>query len=102
MTDSPPHGETLMIRRLNPLVLFAAALFLAGVASAQAPGGTAGGMARGMGAGPSGMDTRFMAIVPAIGEQIPDVTIVDDQGNPVNMRDITTGQYTVLTVGCLT
>ncbi len=87
-----------MIRRLSPLVLFAAALFLAGVASAQAPGG----MARGMGAGPSGMDTRFMATVPAIGEQIPDVTIVDDQGNPVNMRDITTGQYTVLTLGCLT
>ncbi len=87
-----------MIRRLSPFVLFAAALFLAGVASAQAPGG----MARGMGAGPSGMDTRFMATVPAIGEQIPDVTIVDDQGNPVNMRDITTGQYTVLTVGCLT
>ncbi|MEE8542337.1 MAG: hypothetical protein V3S94_00600, partial [Gammaproteobacteria bacterium] len=79
-----------MIRRLSPFVLFAAALFLAGVASAQAPGG----MARGMGAGPSGMDTRFMATVPAIGEQIPDVTIVDDQGNPVNMRDITTGQYT--------
>ncbi len=87
-----------MIRRLSPFVLFAAALFLAGIASAQAPGG----MARGMGAGPSGMDTRFMATVPAIGEQVPDVTIVDDQGNPVNMRDITTGQYTVLTVGCLT
>ncbi len=91
-----------MIRRLSPFVLFAAALFLTGVASAQAPGGMAGGMARGMGAGPSGMDTRFMATVPAIGEQIPDVTIVDDQGNPVSMRDITTGQYTVLTLGCLT
>ena len=95
-----------MIRRLSPFVLFAAALFLTGVASAQVPGGMArgmaGGMARGMGAGPSGMDTRFMATVPAIGEQIPDVTIVDDQGNPVSMRDITTGQYTVLTLGWLT
>ena len=91
-----------MNRRLSPLVLFAAALFLAGVASAQAPGGMAGGMARGMGAGPSGMDTRFMDIVPDIGEQLPDISIVDDQGNPVNMRDITTGQYTVLTLGCLT
>jgi hypothetical protein len=54
------------------------------------------------GAGPSGMDTRFMNTVPDIGEQIPDISIVDDQGNPVNMRDIATGQYTVLTVGCLT
>ncbi len=87
-----------MIRRLSSLATFAAALCLVGAASAQAPGG----MARGMGAGPSGMDTRFMDIVPDIGEQIPDVTIVDDQGNPVNMRDITSGQYTVLTVGCLT
>ena len=87
-----------MIRRLSSFVLFAAALSLAGIASAQAPGG----MARGMGAGPSGMDTRFMDIVPDIGEQLPDISIVDDQGNPVNMRDITTGQYTVLTLGCLT
>ncbi len=87
-----------MIRRLSPLILFAAALGLVGVASAQAPGG----MARGMGAGPSGMDTRFMDIVPDIGEQLPDISIADDQGNPVNMRDITTGQYTVLTLGCLT
>ena len=87
-----------MIRRLSSLVTFAAALCLVSIASAQAPGG----MARGMGAGPSGMDTRFMATVPAIGEQIPDITIVDDQGNPVSMRDITTGQYTVLTLGCLT
>jgi len=87
-----------MIRRLSSLVTFAAALCLVSIASAQAPGG----MARGMGAGPSGMDTRFMDIVPDIGEQIPDITIVDDQGNPVSMRDITTGQYTVLTVGCLT
>ncbi len=91
-----------MIRRLSSLVTFAAALCLVSIASAQAPGGMAGGMARGMGAGPSGMDTRFMDIVPDIGEQIPDITIVDDQGNPVSMRDITTGQYTVLTVGCLT
>ena len=91
-----------MIRRLSPLVLFAAALFLVGVASAQAPGGMARGMGMAAGGGPAGLDTRFMATAPAIGEQIPDVTIVDDQGNPVNMRDITRGQYTVLTLGCLT
>ena len=93
-----------MIRRLSSLVTFAAALCLVSIASAQAPGGIAGGMARGMaaGGGPTGMDTRFMDIVPDIGEQLPDISIVDDQGNPVNMRDITTGQYTVLTLGCLT
>ncbi len=89
-----------MIRRLSSLVIFAAALCLASIASAQAPGGMARGMAAG--GGPTGMDTRFMDIVPDIGEQLPDISIVDDQGNPVNMRDITTGQYTVLTLGCLT
>jgi hypothetical protein len=87
-----------MIRRLSSLITFAAALGFVAVASAQG----AAGMGRGMGAGPTGMDTRFMDIVPDIGEQLPDISIVDDQGNPVNMRDITTGQYTVLTLGCLT
>jgi hypothetical protein len=88
-----------MIRRLSSLITFAATLGFVGIASAQGPAG----MGMGMGAGPTGMDTRFMDIVPDIGEQLPDVSIVDDQGNPVNMRDITTtGRYTVLTLGCLT
>jgi hypothetical protein len=33
---------------------------------------------------------------------VPDLTIVDDQGNPVNLRDITRGHYTTITLGCLT
>ncbi len=87
-----------MIRRLSSLITFAATLGFVAAASAQGPAG----MGMGMGAGPTGMDTRFMDIVPGIGEQLPDISIVDDHGNPVNMRDITTGQYTVLTLGCLT
>jgi hypothetical protein len=45
---------------------------------------------------------RF-AGAPEVGQQIPDVTIVDDQGNLVNIRELA-GQstYTVLTLGCLT
>ena len=39
---------------------------------------------------------------PQVGDLIPDITIVDDQGNPVKLRDITFGQYTVITLGCLT
>ena len=47
-------------------------------------------------------DMRFGA-APDIGEQIPDVTIVDDQGNPVNIRELASqSPYTVLTLGCLT
>ncbi len=55
------------------------------------------GMGMGMGASP-----RF-DVAPEVGEQIPDVTIVDDQGNPVNIRDLASNSpYTVLTLGCLT
>lgn len=39
---------------------------------------------------------------PQIGELIPDLEIVDDQGNPVRLRELTQGHYTVMTLGCLT
>ncbi len=39
---------------------------------------------------------------PKVGEMVPDVTIVDDQGRPVSVRDLARGQYTVMTLGCLT
>ncbi|MFL2553218.1 MAG: hypothetical protein ACJ0S4_00770 [Candidatus Rariloculaceae bacterium] len=50
----------------------------------------------------AGMDNRFYAAAPAIGELVQDVDIVDGEGNPVNIREIATGQYTVLVTGCLT
>ena len=47
-------------------------------------------------------DVRFVG-APEVGEQISDVTIVDDQGNPVNIRELASqNPYTVLTLGCLT
>ena len=42
------------------------------------------------------------ALVPQIGELIPDLEIVDDQGKPVKLRELTQGHYTVMTLGCLT
>ena len=40
---------------------------------------------------------------PQLGERIADLTIVDDQGEPVNLRDLANrSPYTVLTLGCLT
>ena len=44
---------------------------------------------------------RFEA-APKLGEMVPDLTLVDDQGNSANLRDITRGHYTVMTLGCLT
>jgi len=91
-----------MISRFNSLSGLAIAFFAMSYASAQPPGGMGMGMGMGANGQPSAMDIRFAETAPAIGEQIPDVTIVDDQGNPVNMRELASGQYTVLTLGCLT
>ena len=46
-------------------------------------------------------DVRFQN-GPKVGERVPDVTIVDDQGRPVSIRELAPGQYTVMTLGCLT
>jgi hypothetical protein len=71
---------------------------MAGLLQSGLAFGQAGmGMGTAMGANP-----RF-DVAPEIGEQFPDLTIVDDQGNPVNIRDLASqSQYTVLTLGCLT
>lgn len=45
---------------------------------------------------------RFESATAQVGELIPDLTVVDDQGNPVKLRDITRGHYTTITLGCLT
>ena len=66
-------------------------------ASAQLPG-----MGMGMGPGAAAMDERFLNGAPGIGELVPEIDVVDDQGKPVNIREVATGQYTVLVLGCLT
>jgi hypothetical protein len=70
--------------------------------SAQAPQGMGAGM--GMGMGPSGDIPKFIELGPKVGDQLPDLTIVDDLGNPVALSEITGDgeNYTVLTLGCLT
>jgi hypothetical protein len=46
-------------------------------------------------------EARF-AEAPQLGELVPDLVLVDDEGNPANLRELTEGHYTVLTLGCLT
>ena len=53
-------------------------------------------------AGPSGDIPKFLENGPKVGEQLPDLTIFDDMGTPVNIRDVTKGNYSVLVLGCLT
>ena len=70
-----------------------AGLLQSSVALAQFGMGAAGG------ARPS---PRFDA-APQLGDQIADLTIVDAQGEPVNIRDLASrSAYTVLMLGCLT
>ena len=45
---------------------------------------------------------RFAEDAPKVGDLIPDLTLVDDQGNPASLRDLTRGHYTTITLGCLT
>ena len=45
---------------------------------------------------------QFEADAPKVGERFPDVTIYDDLGNPVNLRELADENYKVLVLGCLT
>ena len=52
--------------------------------------------------GPTGDIPRFLELGPKVGEKLPDLTIFDDMGNPVDIREITKDNYSVLVLGCLT
>lgn len=45
---------------------------------------------------------RFAANAPSVGELIPDLTIVDRNGDPVSLRELTRENYAVFVLGCLT
>ena len=45
---------------------------------------------------------QFEADAPKVGEALPDITIHDDLGNPVNIRELAGENYKVLVLGCLT
>ena len=45
---------------------------------------------------------RFETFAPKIGEPLPDITVHDDLGNLVNIRDLANENYKVLVLGCLT
>ena len=44
----------------------------------------------------------FDKSAPKIGEPLPDLSIFDDKGNPVNLRELASENYKVLVLGCLT
>jgi hypothetical protein len=44
----------------------------------------------------------FEANAPQVGESLPDITVHDDLGNLVNIRELGNENYKVLVLGCLT
>ena len=88
---------------MKRLISLSICLYFGAVQSAIAQVPAMGmGMGMGAGPGPTAMDERFYNTVAAIGELVPDVQVVNDRGDPVNIREVATGQYTVLVLGCLT
>ena len=71
----------------------AAALLVAGLATTPAKAQTSPF---------EGVNQRFEAAAPQIGESLPDVSVYDLEGTELKIRDLVHGQYTVLVLGCLT
>ncbi len=86
------NGDAAMIGRWA-LLLVVAAVLHAGCAPADSDQ-VADGRAR--------VVQRFLAAAPDVGEPLPDLTIVDASGDPVNLREVAREHYTVLVLGCLT
>ncbi len=91
-----------MVRIVSLMAVLLTGSLLSGVASAQGAPGMGGQRSPEVAAAIQAVIDRFDAAAPQIGEPLPDLTLVDDQGNPANIRDITRGHYTVMTLGCLT
>jgi cytochrome oxidase Cu insertion factor (SCO1/SenC/PrrC family) len=53
------------------------------------------------GAADQAMLAAFARQAPAVGERLPEVTIVDAEGQPFELASLK-GHFTVLTFGCLT
>ncbi len=94
-----------MARSVSLMAFALGGSLLAGTVFAQgAPGmpGMGGQRSPEVAAAIQAVIDRFDAAAPEIGEPLQDLTLVDDQGNPANIREIARDQYTVFVLGCLT
>ena len=80
-----------VIRKIVPAFIMLGMVMAPLLSNAQAPR-----------PGPTGDIPRFLESGPKVGDPLPDLSIFDDMGRPVNIRDITEGSYSVLVLGCLT
>jgi cytochrome oxidase Cu insertion factor (SCO1/SenC/PrrC family) len=86
-------------------IVSGAALLVIGAfsyAPVHAADAAAGGRRQRPAAPPRGsLNQRFDQAAPAIGSQVPDLTVYDADGKPFPLRQLK-GDYTVLVFGCLT
>ncbi len=92
-----------MIARIVSLTVVAlGGTLFAGVAFSQGAQGMGGQRSPEIAAAVQAVIDRFDAAAPGIGEPLQDLTIVDDEGHPANLREIASGHYSVIVLGCLT
>ena len=92
-----------MIARIVSLTVVAlSGMSFAGGAFSQGAQGMGGQRSPEIAAAVQAVIDRFDAAAPEIGEPLQDLTIVDAEGNPANLREIASGHYSVIVLGCLT
>ena len=91
-----------MARSVSLMAFALGGSLLAGTVFAQGAPGMGGQRSPEVAAAIQAVIDRFDAAAPEIGEPLQDLTLVDDQGRPANIREIARDQYTVFVLGCLT
>ncbi len=91
-----------MVRLISLLTVLLGGSLLTGAVFAQGAPGMGPQRSPEVAAAIQAVIDRFDAAAPEIGEPLQNLTLVDAQGNPANIREIARDQYTVFVLGCLT
>ena len=88
---------------LAALVALIATLSVAAPTLAQRGQRRGSGMGRDQGfSGRQMVNRSFEAVAPGIGESMPDIIVHDERGNAIALRQLLSGHYSVVVLGCLT
>ena len=94
-----------LMKRTLPILLVAVIVLSAAAPAAAQRGGRGRfqGMDRERGFSARDMvNSKFDVAAPAIGESMPDITVYDEAGKPVSLKNLLEGHYSVVVLGCLT
>ena len=97
------HEEQQMKTTSTSFLVGLAAVACLGACTSTAPppgGQRLGGSSEDI--GPQYMRGAFERSAPEIGEPMPDLSVYDSAGQELRLREVLSGRYTVLILGCLT